>query len=133
MISALQAFFHSILQPTDNPFLDSRYDWYTQLVGHTNPYYRLFHLIAREYKPGLVVELGSYRATAAAHFALGNPAGQVVTIDIHKDAQQVGDKAMCIETCNQIANLQYINKWTWDAVGDVRAYNQPIDVLFVDA
>lgn len=120
-------------EPTGNPLLDSRYDWYTQRVAHPNPYYRLFYLIARELKPNFVVELGSYRATAAAHFALGNPKGQVVTIDIHKDAQQAEDKAACVATANQIDNLRYVNKWTWDALEDVESYNKGIDILFIDA
>lgn len=120
-------------KPTGIPLLDSRYDWYANLVNHSNPYYRLFYLIAKELKPNFVVELGSYRATAAAHFALGNPDGQVVTIDIHKDPQQVGDKAACKETADQIDNLRYINAWTWDALEDVESYNKGIDVLFIDA
>lgn len=129
-------------KPTGNPLLDVRYDWYTNLVNHPNPYYRLFYLIAKEFKPDFVIELGSYRATAAAHFALGNPAGQVVTIDMHKDAQQAEDKRMCIETARLVSNLDYINKCTVDnmpefgipcAIDNVKAYNKQIDILFIDA
>jgi predicted O-methyltransferase YrrM len=120
-------------EPTGVPFLDSRYDWYTQLVGHPNPYYRLFYLIAQEFKPEFVVELGSYRATGAAHFAMGNSQAQVVTVDWHRDASQVDDKAMCIRTCNGLDNLDYINKASWDAIEDVKAYQKPIDILFIDA
>lgn len=140
----IQALIDEALEdkPTGNPLLDSRYDWYTQKVAHTNPYYRLFYLIAKQFKPDFVVELGSYRATAAAHFALGNPAGQVVTIDMHKDPAQVDDKAACIQTAQQIDNLRYINKCTVDnmpeygfecASDDVKAVGKPIDVLFIDA
>jgi predicted O-methyltransferase YrrM len=120
-------------KPIGIDFLDSRYDWYAELVQHSNPYYRLFYLIAQELNPNFVVELGSYRATAAAHFALGNPQSQVVTIDIHKDAQQADDKAACIDTVSQVKNLHYLNKWTWDAIEDIKTYKKKIDILFIDA
>ena len=117
--------------PTGNPWLDARYDEQVGIIGHTNPYYRLFYLIAQTLKPALVVELGSWQATAAAHFALGNPEGFVSTIDIHKDdlAAQVRTQ----EAAATIENLAYINKWTWDAVEDIRALDMPIDILFIDA
>lgn len=128
--------------PIGIPFLDIRYDWYTNHVAHPNPYYRLFYHIAKEFKPKFVVELGSYRATAAAHFAMGNPQAQVVTIDMHKDPAQVNDKATCLEVARHIDNLRYINKCTVDnmpeygvecAIEDVKAYKQKIDILFIDA
>ncbi len=28
--------------PTGNPWLDARYDEQVAIIGHTNPYYRLF-------------------------------------------------------------------------------------------
>jgi predicted O-methyltransferase YrrM len=72
-------------QPTGNAFLDARYEEQISIIGHTNPYYRLFYLIAQSLKPAFVVELGSWQGTAAAHFALGWPESRVVTIDIHRE------------------------------------------------
>ncbi len=124
--------------------MDNAYNSYTQLVAHSNPYYKLFYLLSKEFKPGFVVELGSYRATAAGHFAVGHPQSVVVTIDIHKDMpQQLPDRKACIEAVRVIPNLFFINKWTipapakiyggQDALSDVVAYNRPIDILFIDA
>jgi len=128
--------------PTGNKFIDDKYDHYTNLVGHINPYYRLFHKLAQELKPSFVLELGSYRATASGHFAIGNPDSQVVTIDMHKDPEQAGDKQACILADQTIPNLTYINKCTVDnlseygvecALSDVKAYKKKIDILFIDA
>lgn len=116
---------------TGNSWLDTRYEEVSQLIGHTNPYYIAFFIIAEELQPEFVVELGSWRAYAAAHFAEGAEGCRVVTIDIHKDNQD--DKQKAIEVCGQWPNLDYINKWTWDAVPDVEAYDLPIDILFIDA
>jgi len=117
--------------PTGNPWLDQRYDEQVGIIGHTNPYYRLFYRIAQQLKPEFVVELGSWRAIAASHFALGNPESTVITVDIHREdkvAQQ-----LCIEAANLIPNLTYINAWSWDAIETVRLVDKSLDVLFVDA
>lgn len=115
-------------RPTGIPFLDTKYDEQVGIIGHTNPYYRLFFEIAREFKPRRVVELGSWRAIAAAHFAYGNPDAEVITIDIHKDDKF--SQQLTIEAANTIPNLTYINKWTWDASEEV---GKNIDILFIDA
>lgn len=117
--------------PTGNPWLDARYDEQVGIIGHTNPYYRLFYRIAEVLQPEFVVELGSWRAIAASHFALGYPFADVITIDIHREdklAQQ-----LCIEAAGFIPNLTYINMWSWDAIDIVKAVDKPLDVLFVDA
>jgi predicted O-methyltransferase YrrM len=119
---------HWTTDPNLNAFQQSSVD----LVGHTQPYYTLFWHIAKTLKPGLMVELGAWRGYGAAHFAAGNPEGKVVTIDIHKDGDQIA-KDSCIYMARKYPNLTYINNWTWDAVADVAALNTPIDVLFIDA
>ncbi len=126
-----------------HPLMDGYYKWYEALTGHPNPYYKLFFLLSKEFKPGFVVELGSYRAGASGHFAVGHPQSIVVTIDIHKDPEQIEDQNACRETARLIPNLFYINKWSIDlpitefggecAINDVIAYNRPIDILFIDA
>lgn len=118
------------LPTVGNDFLDRRYQDQVGIIGHVNPYYRMFYLIAREYQPTLCVELGSWQATASAHLAWGSPGGKVVTIDIHKDG---GDgEAKTKEACAHLPNLTYIHGWTWDVVRDVQAYG-PIDLLYIDA
>lgn len=115
-------------QPTGNDWLDSRYNEQVHYIGHTNPYYRLFWMIARELKPALSVELGSWQATGAAHLALGNPQGKVFTVDIHKDDKAAQLRA--IEAANRVPNLTYINAWTWDAAPQIP---NGIELLFIDA
>lgn len=128
-------------QPTGNYFLDTRYQEQVSIIGHTNPYYKLFYLIAQKYRPGLSVELGSWQATAAAHLAIGNPDGQVITIDVHKDDKDAQRRA--IEAAQYCANLTYVNAWTCDAgiwvqqtglpIFDPAILTAPIDLLFIDA
>ncbi len=118
-------------QPTGNKFLDARYTEQISIIGHTNPYYRLFYLIAQALQPELVVELGSWQATSAAHFAIGCPTSRVITVDIHREDKAAQQR--CIEADNHIPNLTYINKWTWDALPDIQALNMPISILFIDA
>lgn len=118
---------------TGDAWLDARYDEQVGIIGHTNPYYRLFYLIAKTLKPDFVVELGSWRAIAASHFAVGNFDSEVITIDIHREdkvAQQ-----HCIEAMQHYPNLTYLNGWTWDdnTVQVVRTADKPISILYVDA
>lgn len=118
-------------EPTGNAFLDARYQEQVGIIGHTNPYYRLFYLIAQTLKPGLVVELGSWQATSAAHFALGWPQSKVITIDIHREDKAAQQR--CYEAERACDNLTYINAWSWDAAPQVAALGQSIDILYIDA
>lgn len=125
-------------KPTGNDWLDSRYNEQVHYVGHTQPYYRAFYLIAQALKPALSVELGSWQGTAAAHLAVGNPQGKVITIDIHREDKAAQQRT--IEVVQRCPNVSYINGWTipgfaepWTTVEQVRAYNIPIDILFIDA
>lgn len=118
-------------QPTGESWLDARYQEQVSIIGHTNPYYRLFYLIAKTFKPTLTVELGSWQATSAAHFAGGNPAGEVVTVDIHREDKDAQRRA--IEAAAYWPNLTYLNMWSWDAAPVIKAMDKPIDILFIDA
>lgn len=116
---------------TENSWLDNRYAEQPKWQGHQQPYYKLFYLIAQVLKPELVVELGSYQGTSAAHFACGNPLGEVITIDIHREdkvAQQ-----MCYEVEENCPNVTYINMWIKDAVSLVSQLDKKIEILFEDA
>jgi predicted O-methyltransferase YrrM len=118
-------------QPTGNAFLDARYEEQISIIGHTNPYYRLFYLIAQSLKPAFVVELGSWQGTAAAHFALGWPASRVVTIDIHREDKEAQQR--CYEAQAYCGNLTYINAWSWDAIEEVKQPGQEINIIYIDA
>lgn len=100
-------------------------------VGHDQPYYKLFYEIVKQFKPQFCVELGSWMATAASHLAIGNPAGKVVTVDIHREDKEAQKYVMSLGS--KVPNLQYVNKWTWDAVDDITAVGLPIDILYIDA
>ena len=117
---------------TGNPWLDARYDEQVGIIGHTNPYYRLFYRIAQQIKPEFVVELGSWRGDASAHFALGNPEADVIAVDVHKDSDFAG-MAKLQEAVNLLPNLTWLQMWSWDAVGIIKAADKPISILFIDA
>jgi len=122
---------YSLLEAgTGNAWLDARYQEQVLIIGHTNPYYRLFFTLAQILKPEFVVELGSWQATAAAHFALGNPDGLVLTVDIHREDKIAQQR--CYEAQEYCKNLTYINKWIGEAVEDVASYGKKIDILFCD-
>lgn len=114
-------------EPTGDDWLDSRYNEQVHWIGHTNPYYKLFYLIAKELKPELTVELGSWQATGAAHFAAGNPEGQVITCDIHKDDKNAQIRA--IEAASHYENLTYLNRWTVDKIGQDATGQQVIGAV----
>jgi len=118
---------------TGDPFVDERYREQIELVGHVQPYYRLFWLIASKLQPGLTVELGSWQATAAAHFASGWSHGVVVTMDHHSDPGDDEHRSRAIEAAMHYPNLIYLQSWTWDAVDTVRTQGRPIDILFIDS
>ncbi len=58
---------------TGNEFLDRRYDWQKNENGQEWPYYRFFYHLAKWLQPGIVLELGGFQGTAAAHFAAAAP------------------------------------------------------------
>lgn len=115
---------------TEIDWLDEIYDvTVPEITGHTNPYYALFFTLTEYYKPKVVVELGSWRAYAAAHFAAGNSDTQVFTVDIHKDDQVAHRIAQ--EVAGNMDNLTFIHGWTWDVVDQFD--DKSIDILFIDA
>lgn len=131
-------------EPTGDDWLDSRYNEQTHWIGHTNPYYKLFYYLAEFLQPELVVELGSWQATGAAHFAAGNPNGMVITCDIHKDDKNA--QLRTIEAAGHYENLTYLNRWTVDKIGQDATGQQAvgavsfienlpnkINILYIDA
>jgi predicted O-methyltransferase YrrM len=136
--------------PTHDDFLDSRYRWQMVDNGQEWPYYRFFYHLSKWLQPDLVVELGSYQGTAAAHFAAGcKGKGQVVTIDHHTDPGDECNKRKTNETCKAFDNILYIQGWT-NPEAALREYGKhqlenainalpfvqqlkEIDVLFIDS
>lgn len=123
----------ALLEEPIDPWLDVRRQEDVPIIGHTQPYYNLFYYIAKVYSPRFVVELGSYRGTAAAHFAAGCRRADVVTIDIHREDKVAQVKA--IEAADHWVNMIYLNGWTWDVhvVSTIAARPYPIDILYIDA
>lgn len=132
-IALLQALVEQSLleQPTGDDWLDSRYNEQVHWIGHTNPYYKTFFLIAQVLEPELVVELGSWQGTGAAHFAGGCPSCNVCTVDIHREDRDA--QMRTIEAASHYQNLTYLNRWTWDAIDFFRNLHTPIDIVFIDA
>lgn len=122
---------------TWDEWLDARYRDDLGIVGHTNPYYKLFYLISQEFKPRFSVELGTYRGVAAGHLAAGNPDGMVYTVDWHRDPADKQHQVFAIGMDEHYDNVRYLNGCSWDMkivqqVADV-AVKTPIDILFIDA
>lgn len=117
-----------IEQPTGISFLDNRYN-----AGPQQLYYRFFYRLVQWLQPGLIVELGGWQGTAAAHFAAGWPEATVITIDHHTDPGDDLNREKMLEAAGEYKNLVYLRGWTWDVVDYVRSFNQKIDILFIDS
>lgn len=135
-------------KPTGDDWLDARYDEQAlPPVGHTQPYYRLFYLLAQKLKPVTVVELGGWQGTAAAHFAAGAPEAKVITIDHHSDPGDEFNQAKMLDVVRQYPNVNYLQGWTTPGYeeehhkGAVSVFEDvkqilgadKIDILFVDS
>jgi len=116
--------------PTGDPFLDGRYEWQRETYNESL-YYRLFYRLAEELKPRMVLELGAWRGTGAAHWAPHS--GSVVTIDHHTDPGDDENKRWCLEAMQHYPNLFYVQGWTWDVRQEVYDLGKYIDVLFIDS
>src|SRR3972149_9442971 len=118
---------------TGDDFIDKRYDLHKEKFGSHLRYYRLFYHLAQWLEPDLVVELGGWQGTAAAHFASGYPKATVITIDHLSDPGDDLNKIKMLEATTQYPNLIYLQGWTWDMHQVVAMYNQRIDILFIDS
>ncbi len=125
---------------TQDTLLDSRYENRFKLYGQYWPYYRLFYRLSQVLNPKLVVELGGYQGTAAAHFASANEETAVITIDHHTDDGDADNQVKMFEVVNKYKNLWYIQGWTTKKLadeqkgkhhyGDVQsAYPKVIDIM----
>lgn len=148
-IEIMAARYNPVLK-TGDEFLDGRYKWQAVSNGTEWPYYRFFYHLSGLLRPQLIVELGGFQGTAAAHFAAGWPPATVITIDHHTDPGDEENKAKMEQAVDRYPNLRYIQGWTTDkeaqaqrgyhSLGDASsAYidvvhtNQKIDILFIDS
>lgn len=139
--------------PSGDYLLDSRYDWQKNQNGVEWPYYRFFHFLSRLYEPKMVLEIGSYQGTAAAHFAAGNPEATVITVDHHSDPGDEENALKVLEVLDEYSNIIFYRGWSTPklaatqkgkhALGDVKDVYQnivdstlyhgtKIDILFID-
>ncbi len=136
--------------PTNDDFLDNRYQWQMTTNAVEWSYYRFFYHLSRKLKPKLVVELGGYQGTAAAHFAKGYPSGTVITIDHHSDPGDDNNEYAMRQAVDECVNLTYLQGWTNDELAKsqvgqhtiadrlsvlpkVKQFSQTIDILFIDS
>jgi predicted O-methyltransferase YrrM len=126
-------------QPTGDPFLDFRYEAHRAEYGHGNPYWRMFYHLCARYEPTMVVELGAWQCTCAAHMAAGS-GGTVVTIDHHTDrigeTHPPGDdvnEGLCRDVARRYPGIYYIKGWTWDVWEEVRDLGKKVEILFIDS
>jgi predicted O-methyltransferase YrrM len=140
--------------PTNDDFLDSRYQWQMTSNGVEWPYYRFFYHLSKWLQPGLVVELGGWQGTAAAHFAAGYEQAKIITIDHHTDPGDEENKAKMLQACKTYSNIMYIQGWSnseaaareygkhklgtvgsvyQDMIEQTLYYGRKIDILFIDS
>lgn len=119
---------------TGDDYADGLYEYVTASKGYSVPYYKLFYLIAVQMKPQYVVELGSWRGVAAAHFAAGG-VDEVLTADCHVIHDDAAALAAVKEVAQHYLSVSYIQGWTYDAwvVRGIARKDHHIDVLFMDA
>jgi cephalosporin hydroxylase len=98
--------------PTHDDFLDNRYQWQMTKNGVEWPYYRFFYHLSKMLQPDLVVELGGWQGTAAAHFAAGHNETSMITIDHHTDLGDDYNAIVVERACNQYDNLVYVKGWS---------------------
>jgi predicted O-methyltransferase YrrM len=139
--------------PLQDDFLNSRYKWQATSNGVEWPYYRFFYYLSEMLQPDLVVELGGWQGTAAAHFAAHNTKTTVITVDHHTDPGDEENKAKMEQVCLEYSNVLYIQGWSnsevaareygkhlstvgsvyQDMIEQTLYYGRRIDILFIDS
>jgi len=91
------------------------------------PYYSFLYLVSREFKPKMMVEIGTYWGIGAIHLALGNPEGKVITIDKMDWFQETIHK-FC-----QNENIMNIKAIVGESAKMASSFaDNSIDLLFID-
>lgn len=92
-----------------------------------SPYYRFLRQLAQAIRPNLSVELGVCGGGGSLHLALGNPAGQVVGVDVAYDHPQQIEHIVSV-----CSNFTF---WPGDSILSAPAIFGafgPVGILFVD-
>lgn len=104
---------------------DTRPEWLRELdTDPTSVYYRFFYELTRSLRPAVTFEIGTCEGKSAAHFAAGNPAGLVITLDIRPSAKKFAEEL-------SLPNLVPILCHSLEAPRSLR-YLPMIDILFID-
>lgn len=91
-------------------------------------YYRLLFEFSRQWKPGLVVEIGIDKAGSTMSLAASNPEGKVISIDIDEGACL---NAKRIASEHGLSNLTVVHSDSIQALQSLRS-GPRIDMLFID-
>ena len=70
---------------------------YEEMKPDEHLYLRYLWALAREFKPKLIIEYGTWKGLSALHLAEGNPEGKVISIDDLSLAKQILlEKIICV-------------------------------------
>jgi predicted O-methyltransferase YrrM len=93
-------------------------EYLSKMIDEIPSYYAFIYYLCREFKPELMVEIGTYCGMGAVHMALGNPEGKVYTIDKDKRPVVGFDNIECIEGYSYEVHDKFVDN--------------SIDFLFID-
>lgn len=102
-------------EPTGDEFLDAQYDWYTNLKGYANPYYRFMYLLAQRAEPKAYLEIGVDKGLSIAHVASACPECECVGIDIWADSDEPMLRAQ--KVADHYPNIRYVRRWSTPEAG----------------
>jgi len=108
-------------KPDDRP---ERLRQMPSAMDSTALYYRFLYELARNWKPNLQVEIGTFVGSSCAHMAMGHPGGVVVTIDMDFEATRIAGSL-------DLPNLWPIHSASALAVKQIGCLRD-IDILFID-
>lgn len=91
------------------------------------PYYSFLYLVGREFKPKVMVEIGTYQGLGSIHLALGSPKGKVMTIEQRPDLKDDFYRFCYNERIYNIEAIIGKSLLIADRFGD-----NSIDLLFID-
>lgn len=134
-----------------NKFLHNRVIERKQPDSYIPAYYGFFYELTKILKPKIVVELGTWQGTSAAHFAAGCKDTKVITVDHHSDPGDEENKIKTIQAVAAYPNITYCQGWSCDQLyneekdlHDQKGLNafpkvkhelngEKIDILFIDS
>lgn len=96
-------------------------------VSYLTPHYTFMYLIAKEFKPKLTVEIGTEWGIGATYLSLGNPEGDVCTIDPAPEPREI---LMGYSFYKDLKNIEIITANSQDVPG--RFQDESIDLLYID-